>query len=79
MKTAQQRIASALNSMPYGGGLVGPKTYEVTLENVASFLESLGARLLGVAASYAEDAKELHELRQQREAIRAFLGLTGKK
>lgn len=80
MRTAEQRIAAALNSMPYVGGMVALKLpSQVTLESVAGFLESIELRLRGVAAVNAQNEKELHELRQQREAIRAFLGLTEEK
>ena len=80
MSTAESRVAAAISSMPYSGGMVGPTlSSQVTLEGVAGFLESLSARLRGVAASNAENEKELHELRQQRDAVRAFLGLTGEK
>lgn len=77
MKTAEQRIAAALNSMPYGAGLV--LTTKVTMESVAIFLESLSARLHGVASINTENEMELRELREQRRAIRAFLGLTEEK
>ncbi|MBV9923185.1 MAG: hypothetical protein JOY78_20360 [Pseudonocardia sp.] len=83
--TATGRICRAIGAMPYGG--VVPEGRHVVeapgleiddeefLHRVADYLEALGARLKIVSETNTEMAHELVELRDQRKAIRDFLGI----
>lgn len=64
------RIGRAMTSMPFGVSYHAT----VTLESVAEYLEALRPVLERAADDHRADVLELRELRQQRDAVRAFLG-----
>lgn len=74
------RVLRAISSMPYGGMVttrgetrvgweVGGNPCEVTLEQLATYLESLKSVLEGVAEKSRREDTELRELRSHRQVL----------
>lgn len=76
----RKRIWRAMNNTPYAA-MIGTRLtlaetvpVDVTLAEVAAWIEELGPRLAKSARDAGAEQEELSELRAQRAAIRAFLG-----
>ena len=81
------RIRNALDALPggyrlpkpvstaYGSG--GSRHTDLDLEALAEFLEGLGRHLRTTSAEHDRERDELYTLQEQRDAVRAFLGLKG--
>lgn len=76
MWTGAQRIVAAMLHTPYAAGIPTPELRaNIDLDGIAKWIESLAAYLRSHAESDRASESELTELREQRRAVRAFLGV----